>query len=92
MHDYHENLPGYSEAQILHDGCEECERRSQSRGFGIGGLDRFRFARAWRRAADWNRGKVHDIAKAEIPMLDALWAVQCRLEDFGIPIGQVPHD
>ena len=23
----HEDLPGYSEAQILHDGCPECEAR-----------------------------------------------------------------
>lgn len=92
MHSYHEALTGYSEAQILHDGCGECEGRAADRNLGIGYLDKQRFARAWRRAADWNRGGLPDIAKAEVPMLDALWAVQCQLENFGVPIGEVPFD
>jgi hypothetical protein len=93
MHAYHENLPGYDEAQILHDGCDQCEQRGTSRNLGIAYLDRIRFARAWHRAAQWNQGQLDDrtLSKAELPMLDALWAVQCQLENYGNPIGQVPH-
>jgi hypothetical protein len=29
-HNFHEGLPGYGEAQILHDGCAECEARARS--------------------------------------------------------------
>lgn len=92
MHDYHEGLPGYSPDQILHDGCGECEDRAVSRNHGIAFLDRGNFARAWARAEEWNRTGLPDIAKSEVPMLDVLWAVQCQLENFGVPIGQVPHE
>jgi hypothetical protein len=91
MHDYHDGLPGFSEAQILHDGCGECEARAASRNLGIAHMDRTRFARAWARAAAWNKGGVPDVSKAEMPMLDVLWAVQVKLEEHGVPIGQVPH-
>jgi hypothetical protein len=93
MHSYHEGLAGYDAAQILHDGCGECEARASSRNLGIGSLDKTRFARAWHRAAQWNHGQLDDstLAKAELPMLDALWAVQCQLENFGHRIGQVPR-
>jgi hypothetical protein len=93
MHAHHENLPGYHADQILHDGCPECENRASSRNLGLASIDRTRFARAWLRAAQWNRGRLDDstLAKAEIPMLDALWAVQCQLENYGNTIGQVPR-
>ncbi len=91
MHDYHEGLPGWSEAQILHDGCGECEARAQSRNHGIANLDKWNFARAWQRAAQWNTDGLPDLAKAEVPMLDVLWAVQCKLENYGVPIGTVPR-
>jgi hypothetical protein len=92
MHDYHEKLPGYDAAQILHDGCSECEDRAKSRNLGIAYVDKTRFARAWARAAAWNRGQLDDrtISAAERPMLDVLWAVQCALENYGNPIGRVP--
>ncbi len=90
MHDYHEGLPGFSEAQILHDGCGECEARAQNRNHGIANLDKHNFARAWHRAAQWNTDGLRDLAKAEIPMLDVLWAVQVKLENYGVPIGMVP--
>src|SRR5258708_39011043 len=91
VHDYHEGLPGYSKAQILHDGCGECEARGNDIARAISSLDRERFARAWRRAADWNRTTdVRDVSHAERPLLEVLWAVQLRLETRGIPIGAVP--
>jgi hypothetical protein len=90
MHTYHEGLPGYSPAQLLHDGCPECVARGQSRGLGIGQLDHRNFARAWQRAADWNRDGLPDVSMAERPMLDALWAIQIHLERRGVPIGTVP--
>lgn len=92
MHDIHENLPGYHDDQILHDGCGECEDRGRSRNLGIAHLDKYRFARAWARAAEWNRAGLGNVTKAEVPMLDALWAVQCQLENYGVPIGRVPRE
>lgn len=83
MHDYHEGLPGYSPDQILHDGCGECEARSQEPGGGIVRLDRTNFARAWVRAAQWNQIGLPDIARAEVPLLNTLWAVQLQLENYG---------
>lgn len=91
MHSYHDGLPGFDEAQILHDGCEECEQRAASPGHGIGNLDRRSFAEAWARAAEWNRGGLSNVAKAEMPMLSVLWAVQIKLEGYGCTIGQVPR-
>jgi hypothetical protein len=90
MHDYHDGLPGFSEAQILHDGCAECEERGASRNLGIAHLDHVRFARAWERAAAWNKAGLADVSNAERPMLDVLWAIQCQLENRGFPIGGVP--
>jgi len=90
VHAYHEGLPGYHEDQILHDGCEECEGRASSRSLGISYLDKHRFARAWVRAAAWQRGRLDNISHAEIPLLNALWAVQCQLENFGHTIGRLP--
>lgn len=94
-HAYHDGLPGYSPDQILHDGCGECEYRASRDDHGIGSLDRQNFARAWKRAADWNvfppdLATAPTIAKAERPLLSALWAVQLQLERRGIPIGELP--
>lgn len=90
MHDYH-GEPGYSPNQILHDGCGECEARALSAAGGLSYLDKTNVARAWVRAAQWNRGELTDIAHAEIPLLNTLWAVQVQLENFGVPIGQLPR-
>jgi hypothetical protein len=91
MHDYHDALPGYSEAQILHDGCGECEARSKRPDGGLGTLDRDNFVRAWIRSAEWNRAGLTDLARAEIPLLSILWSVQIKLQNHGWPIGMVPH-
>jgi hypothetical protein len=90
MHSYHEGLPGFSPAQLLHDGCAECESRAGSRDHGIANLDRHNFRLAWQRSAQWNTVGVPDIARAEIPMLSVLWSVQLHLERYGFPIGQLP--
>ena len=90
MHDYHEAAPNFSPDQVLHDGCGECKARSQSRNLGLATLDKGAFARAWCRAAKWNRAGLADVAEVEVPLLDALWAVQCQLENYGVPIGQLP--
>jgi hypothetical protein len=89
-HDYHDGLPGYSPAQILHDGCAECEQRAASPDHGISHLDRIRFLRAWQRAAQWQTEGIRDTAAAEVPMFRVLWAVQVKLEDLGVPIGTIP--
>jgi hypothetical protein len=91
MHDDHEKLPGYDQAQILHDDCGECEGRAKTPNLGIAYLDRTRFAWAWARAAEWNRDGLPNVSNAEVPMLSVLWAVQCQLENYGHQIGQVPY-
>lgn len=93
-HDYHDALPGFHPTQILHDGCKECEARSASRNHGIAHLDRSNFQRAWRRAADWNRGLLDNrtISAAEVPLLDVLWAVQLHLKHYGLRIGFLPDE
>ena len=90
VHDYHEGLPGHSPAQILHDGCAECEARAGEAAGGIAHLDKRNFARAWARAADWNKSCLSYLSRAEIPMLTALWTIQLKLEQFGCEIGTVP--
>lgn len=94
-HDYHEGLPDYNEAQILHDGCIECEQRAAEPYLGITSLDVVSFQAAWRRAAAWTRGRLNDaqhtVSAAERPMLAALWAVQVQLDRAGISLlGELP--
>lgn len=91
-HDYHDRLPGYDPAQILHDGCRECEDRAALDDYGISTLDRGNFARAWQRAVTWQRTGLPDGSHAEMPLLHALWAVQVQLEHYGLPIGTLPND
>ncbi len=92
MHDYHDGLPNYSPDQILHDGCGECETRAKTDDHGIAHLDRSNFYRAWQRAAEWNQSGLLDLACAEIPMLNVLWAIQIKLESYAhIPIGRIPR-
>lgn len=91
-HDPHEFLPGFSAAQVLHDGCTECKERSQQPDRGISNLDPEAFGRAWRRAAARGKRGLNDTALAEVPMFQALWAVQVQLERRGVPIGELPGE
>lgn len=90
VHAYHEQLDGFDPRQIWHDGCEECEERGER--LAIGMLDNGRFRRAWERAAEWNRygGSELAISRAEAPLLNLLWSIQCHLERQGWPLGVVP--
>jgi hypothetical protein len=91
-HSYHEGYRSYSPAQILNDGCIECSYRASGRDRGIAWLDPDTFARAWHRAADWNRmgGGLDDVSETEAPLLSVLWSVQLKLELLGWPIGELP--
>lgn len=81
------------EAQILHDECEECTARSGEPAGGAAHLDRLRFRQAWKRAAALNRDGLSDVSAAELPLLDALWVVQVKLEDVcDLPIGKLPDE
>jgi hypothetical protein len=92
-HDYHEDCPGYSPAQILHDGCGECESHGWDVPLAISHMDKGRFAEAWKRAADWNQTTdVRDVSHAERSLLEVLWAIQLKLESVcGVPIGELPQ-
>lgn len=95
-HANHPTLPGYDERQLFHDGCEECEARGASPEAATY-LDRGRFAKAWKRAADWQRNADPDVVRslshAELPMLRSLWYVQVMFERcYGWPLGTLPLD
>lgn len=47
-HEYHPNLDNYNAANVLHDGCEECEERSKSIA-GLLHLDDENLRRLWDR-------------------------------------------
>jgi|ERR1035437_724246 hypothetical protein len=92
-HTYHDILPTYDERQIWYDGCEECESRGQSVPRSLGTLDSHRFARAWKRSADWNKdcADVGPVSAAERPLLDLIWYLQIAFErECGLPIGELP--
>lgn len=89
-HDHHEGHPGFSPQQILKDGCGECGERSKNVWLAINYLDQVAFAKAWARAAAYERGELADVSAAEVPLLRALWAIQVQLEGRGFAIGAVP--
>lgn len=89
-HDPHKSCLTYSPAQVLKDECAECAWRSEHPDTAISYLDVQAFADAWRRAYDWQHGKLSDLSHAEIPVLRALWAVAVQLERLGFPTGEVP--
>ena len=89
-HGYHEIQPGYSPAQVLHDGCTECAERSESPWLAIEHLDYTAFPAAWARATQLGLGKLNDTSHAEAPVLEVLWAIQVQLERHGVPLGEFP--
>lgn len=95
MHDHHEVLPGFDPDRILQDGCAECEARGKNPIEAIVHLDPERLARAWVRAAEWQRDRLdprRPVSAAEAPMLETLWAVQLVFERSGVaPLGQLPR-
>jgi len=94
-HDYHDALPGFDPAQILHDGCGECERRSRDVALALDVMDMPTFRRAWRRAYDhWaSEGNgTGELSQAEYPLLHVLWVLQVLLARHGLPLqGRLPR-
>lgn len=76
-HTYHDDLPGFDERQVLHDGCPECEHRSKDLMLALGQMDVGRFAATARRALVYRAGdqstrdELH-VAKAERYLLDVV--------------------
>lgn len=89
-HTEHTSLEGYHPSQLLHDGCPECEARAKRVDDAISKLDPERFVIAWQRSAQRQLHGLRDASRAEMPMLDALSAVQVQLERRGLPIGLLP--
>ena len=74
-HAYHNELPGYDARQIWHDGCDECEWRSQNLPSTVGYLDINNLHRAIQRTKMWINGEHGDlgrISQAELPLLQLL--------------------
>jgi hypothetical protein len=82
MHNHHESLPDYDPSVILQDGCAECELRGRELLFTA--LDDRNFERMWKRAWEWNQGDLRTVSQAEVPMLEVLWRIICKLEERGI--------
>lgn len=78
MHAYHEALPGYSPNAILHEGCEECESRSNANG--LLSLDWKNSRRVVERAIRWQREGLPDTNAAELRLLQAVWVMLLFLE------------
>lgn len=83
-HAYHEGLPGYSPAQILHDGCDECEQRAAREDRGISSLDPVNYALAVARAWQLESEGLTDASDAEIPMLRVLSSVRNQRVRTGV--------
>lgn len=92
VHEYHPALLGFNTDQIWHDGCAECESRSQGLPHSLSSLDDHTFRKAWKRATAWNRDEeVGQISYAERPLLNLLWSMQIMFERFcNLPIGDLP--
>lgn len=68
-HVYHEELPGYSAEQILHDGCPECEHRGKHPFDAVAHLDTTSFRRLLVRSGMFDNGKLDDVADCEVELL-----------------------
>lgn len=94
-HEYHKELPGYDERQLLYDGgCKECDERGASARLALAHLDNTKARYAWERAAAWQAGRTEltgPMSENEIPVLQMLFDIQVVLERAaGIPIGVWP--
>jgi hypothetical protein len=90
MHAYHDGLPGFDPAQILHDGCDECEARGNHVDVALSHLDHDRFEAAWLRAVTWGTDGLQSVSTAELPLLKVLWVLAVMFERRGVPLGVVP--
>lgn len=92
VHDYHEGLTNYLPLAIWQEGCTECENRSATLPYSLATLDSESFARAWQRAAAWNRDdEIGHVSKAEWPLLSLLGMMQVMFErECGLPLGELP--
>lgn len=88
MHAFHEGLSGYDERNVLHDGCEECEERSQHGLDGLLALDAANQSTLWRymRAQEWadGEGLAHQPSGCDSRMMRLLYLVAVFLERAGI--------
>lgn len=84
-HIHHNYLPGYSPAQLLHDGCPECESRSEGVRAYLPHADASTWQRAWRRAIEYGRNGLPDLSQAEYPVLRELWQLAVAFQSHKPP-------
>jgi hypothetical protein len=90
-HAPHNTTPYFHTAQILCDGCDECEELSMHPAQVIQQMSKQEFIDAWGRAIDHERHGSVNASYAEIPVLQVLWAVAVQLEKRGVPLGHIPQ-
>lgn len=75
-------------AQLLAENCPQCE--SMSPAEAIGAMEPEQFAAAWKRAVDWNRGRLTEVSATEVPLLLTLVALNGQFSKRGFEWGAVP--
>jgi len=81
-HDYHEGQTNYHPDQILKDGCQECKGRADNPGVALAHMDAKSFVLAWKRAIDFENGRLSNVSETEVPFLRLLWCISVKFRDM----------
>lgn len=94
MHAYHDNLAGFDQRNVLHDGCEECEQRAADPlGQGLPALDHKNRLKLWHDLRAYRFGSVdqdgRNISRCDLRLIDCMYSIACFLERAGIDAAEV---
>ena len=84
-HDYHEGQPNYHPDQVLKDGCRECAVRSADPVLVLAHLDLRGFVLAWKRAIDFENGRLDNASETEVTFLKMLWGMSVKFREIRRP-------
>lgn len=78
-HSLHSKLPGFDRANVLHDGCPECEHRAQDPLEGLLKLDRQNIDQLWQDMRDikWSGGKgpTRNYSECDLKLIQTLYLI-----------------
>lgn len=88
-HSYHPNLEGYDPGNVLHDGCDECQRRASDPARGYLELDASNQLQLWQDMKRVRFGKQsgpvgRDLSDHDGSMMDHLYLLAVFLERVGL--------